>query len=144
MSAPKSHPSDPRQQVRRYHLEYETLLQRSYLSSIQMEGRCESVENEPPPPTKLTWYPGIELRQDLLLPGDTSCPRLPKMTFQYNTPSTQTLGVAEIAGLWRWPLDRWRLDAATLIDVDRDGLPDLVTHLRGDRPLSSQSLKVFS
>jgi len=116
--------SAPRELVRRYHLEYEAELHNSVLRAVAMEGRCA--------------LPVVEV--DGALPAETTCPRLPPVTFEYErvagtgSPALDAQGLAferlardvRIAG----DSPPHSLGSGTsmsgLIDVNSDGLPDVV------------------
>jgi RHS repeat-associated protein len=91
-----------REQVRRYHLGYTTNNARSYLTSVQLEGRCES------PPHEDASYS---------LPSSTNCLALPATTFQYAWPFL-SFAVHPIFGTIP--------DNAFIFDINGDGIPDFV------------------
>jgi RHS repeat-associated protein len=120
-----------RQQLRRYHLSYEGDLRTSLLSSVQLEGRCggsEDFENQAP-----SEQPDGSLR-------DSSCPRLPAMTFEYTHVSPFSIAggatssslqgyegfderVREITGSPDRSVDQAEAD---FFDLDGDALPDFL------------------
>ncbi|WP_442499339.1 toxin TcdB middle/N-terminal domain-containing protein [Methylobacter sp. sgz302048] len=73
-SKPFEQPERPRQMVRRYHLTYDEQGHRSYLTSVQMEGRCDAPLEE---------VAGA-------LPA-SSCPRLPAVTLRYSAPESNRI-----------------------------------------------------
>jgi RHS repeat-associated protein len=105
--------SGPRELVRRYHLAYQTMLHSSYLASVQLEGRCATPQSEAAG----------------LLPANTSCPMMPATTFQYTQHTGTALPQATpISIVNPNPGQRFLWDPIDLgvIDVNRDGLPDIV------------------
>ena len=94
---------------------------RSALKSVQMEGRCN--------------LPILETGG--VLPDPTSCPTLPPITFEYSA-AKLAFGAATYSPVGK-PGTREELafpTSSALIDVNRDGLPDLIqawpTNLRRD------------
>ena len=75
--------ADARRLVRRYHLEYDSAFHTSFLTNVQVEGRCATAEGEAPAESN-----------ELL--GDTSCGKLPPMTFDYSHVKGFTTGAKEI------------------------------------------------
>jgi hypothetical protein len=88
------------------------MLSRSYLVEIQLEGQCDSKESRAGDPPVSVLGP------------DTRCPRLPPTTFRYHNPDFNPIGVHRIYIPPPWSLGG---PYYTLFDVDRDGVPDLIT-----------------
>src|SRR5207248_7422949 len=102
--------------VRRYWLAYDASYHVSLLKSVQMEGRCAT-------PVQETASYGLP---------NTTCPRLPSMTFEYQ----HTSGVKDLVGweafdetvhaLASSPSFSLGAGHAELFDVDADSLPDVL------------------
>ncbi|HEY2509965.1 MAG TPA: SpvB/TcaC N-terminal domain-containing protein, partial [Polyangiaceae bacterium] len=97
--------STQRALVRRYHLGYSESRHHSYLSTVQMEGRCDTPPVEP-------------------IPAVTSCATLPPTTFTYSTGSLNTAPF-ELKASGN-PINSGAHPFAAITDVNADGLPDLV------------------
>ncbi|HEY2514126.1 MAG TPA: RHS repeat-associated core domain-containing protein [Polyangiaceae bacterium] len=91
--------------VRRYHFAYQEIGNHSYLQSAQMEGRCSSPPIEP-------------------IPAVTSCGTLPAMTFSYSAANVNTTAFELKTSTI--PLAGGSNPFAAIVDVDGDGLPDVV------------------
>lgn len=111
-----------RQLVRRYHLSYEAGAHASLLQSVQMEGRCATT---------------VEEGADGTLAA-TSCPRLPKQSFEYEHVQGPNPALQDAQGL---SFERLNEDVkkvlnspphslddsnTSLMDVNADSLPDVV------------------
>jgi len=99
--ASKESPVDSRHQVRRYHFAYKTMLSRSYLVEIQLEGQCDSKESRVGDPPVSVLGP------------DTGCPRLPPTTFRYHNPAFNPIGVHRIYIPPPWSLGITRYSTST-------------------------------
>jgi RHS repeat-associated protein len=125
--------SSPRRLVRRYHLSYDGNLYRSMLVSVQVEGRCVSLEQDATAEAGNGTLP------------TTNCPRLPPMTFGYSgVAGYQPDGssdprvlpgflpfdgrVSQLAGSPNHSIDE---DLTDLFDVNADGLPDVLVTAPG-------------
>ncbi|MBN1653113.1 MAG: hypothetical protein JXA30_04985, partial [Deltaproteobacteria bacterium] len=116
-----------REMVRRYHLEYDSTAHDSLLLSLQVEGRCG--------------FPVTENENELL--GATSCPRQPKMSFEYQRVESEAPALLDDEGYAYEPFDTTvrhlpsspphSLDESdtALMDVNADGLPDVVVTAPG-------------
>lgn len=114
-------PTAPRELVRRYHLGYDVTSWRGrpFLVSIFMQGRCATTISEQIDPGAPSEVDGKVFQ----LPS-TSCDRMPETTFDYTAPGP----------IGRTPVDVFLDGSAsapspnnsTMVDVNRDGLPDLV------------------
>ncbi len=127
--------SDPRKQVRRYHLTYDADYHRSLLTSVQVEGRCGASENDAITPSEVGGQ----------LPASTGCGRLPTMTFGYSeVEGYQPNGDADPERLSGYmPFDGRVLHLAgspdhsidealtDFFDVNSDGLPDVLVTAPG-------------
>jgi RHS repeat-associated protein len=112
----------PRQLLRRYHVEYDATYHVSLLSAVQVEGRC----SQPIPEASLA--------------SETTCPRLPAMTFEYQhvTPfdTSGNQGVADLDGYEGFderittmsssPDYSLEDDQTDLFDINADALPDVL------------------
>ena len=112
--AQRSHPYDPQTQA--------PLLKRSFLKSIEIEGRCGITES-----------PGGQP------PFFFTCPRLPPVTFSYEPGPiigpTSFISKVQRNGTTVPPkLDS--LNSSTLLDINGDGLPDVVQFSRVYAPPS--------
>ncbi|MDD9938437.1 MAG: FG-GAP-like repeat-containing protein [Myxococcales bacterium] len=117
----------PRSLTRRYHLEYDESLHRSLLLSVQMEGRCQQEILED---------------SDELLP-DTACERLPAVRFGYEQvtgpqqPLLDSQGLAfqefdeRVHVLATSPPHSLDEELTALMDIDRNGLPDVLVTAPG-------------
>jgi RHS repeat-associated protein len=126
--------SGNRQLVRRYHLAYDGLFHTSYLSSVQVEGRCAVAENAD----------NAEEEINGLL-GDTNCGLLPPMTFDYShVKGFNTAGTAVGSGLTGYEAFDARIkqiggdpphsvdeELTDYFDVNADGLPDVLVTAPG-------------
>jgi RHS repeat-associated protein len=118
-----------RQLLRRYHLSYSGEFNTSYLTSVQVEGRCSAGENNAP-----SEYPSG------MLPDVTNCARLPAITFEYSHVDPHTAGgaaggtpiagfdgfderVHEVSGA---PERSVAAEDADFFDLNSDGLPDFM------------------
>jgi hypothetical protein len=119
-----------RELVRRYHFEYEGTAHTSLLVGVQMEGRCASAVQE---------------QADQTL-GLTTCPRLPKLSFEYERVSAGPAGAAPLRDSSGYAFERFSTEVRSLgqspphslddertglMDVDADGLPDVVVTAPG-------------
>ena len=95
--------SGPRQQVRRYHLGYTEYNNRSYLTTVTLEGRCDPAPAEDPTTNEL--------------PATTNCSTLPPTQFGYQLPPMAPLAVSIFGTV---------PDSSTILDVNADGIPDFV------------------
>ena len=101
----------PRELARRYHLTYQTMLHSSFLTSVQLEGRC----------------PGEVITEPL--PAATNCPPMPAMTFQYsqntgaNPPWPHPIAVQSLVPGEQVFSNIFNLG---VMDINGDGLPDIV------------------
>ncbi|MBA3842639.1 MAG: VCBS repeat-containing protein [Actinobacteria bacterium] len=104
-----------REFVRRYHLSYDTVENRSYLRSVQMEGRCATPHAE----------------------GDaTPCPAMPAMRFDYDEPvNAFDSTVNMMSGSVITDLPTREL---SILDINGDGLPDL--HVPAVIPVKQQTV----
>ena len=104
--------SAPRDAVRRYLLQYRSMLHGSYLTSVQLEGRC-------PTATEINGR----------LPDQTNCPTMPPITFTYSEhigpPSTAIITIP-ITGAPDPARAFPSLPNVAVVDIDRNGLPDIV------------------
>lgn len=133
-SKPFGSSTQPRELLRRYHLEYEGDSHVSLLGSVTVEGRCA--------PTGGTQ---IVEGSDGRLPGSTGCPTLPPMTFAYShvqgrsssasTTSSTLSGyepfderVRDLTGSPEYSLDE---EQTGLQDVNGDALPDVLVTAPG-------------
>jgi len=133
--------SAARHQVRRYHLTYDASSHRSMLTGVQIEGRCVSSSGDAPLSESAAPAEGGNGR----LPAQTSCGRLPPMTFSYSqTEGYQPDGELDDGSLAGYqPFDgRVRTlsgspdhslddDLADFFDIDSDGLPDVLVTAPG-------------
>jgi RHS repeat-associated protein len=127
--------SDPRKQVRRYHLSYHADYHRSLLTSVQVEGRCGASEMDAITPSEVGGN----------LPESTGCGRLPAMTFGYSQvegyqpngdPDPESIAgytpfdgrVLHLAGSPNHSIDEGLTD---FFDVNSDGLPDVLVTAPG-------------
>jgi RHS repeat-associated protein len=114
ISSAKLGGTGPRELVRRYHLTYETLLHGSYLHTVQLEGRCPATESS-----------------EGNLPDVTSCNTMPPTTFKYakyDGPPNQLVVPIGLSPNSATPLSY--INTATVMDIDGDGLPDVVQGFR--------------
>ncbi len=125
-----------RRLVRRYHLAYDGLFHTSYLTNVQVEGRCEGGESGAD-----TQVPAES--NELL--GATSCETLPPMTFDYShTRGFSTAGTAIGSGLEGYEAFDQRIkqiggdpphsideELSDFFDTNSDGLPDLLVTAPG-------------
>ncbi|MBK8997329.1 MAG: VCBS repeat-containing protein [Myxococcales bacterium] len=114
--------ASPRQLVRRYHLAYEAGAHASLLQAVQMEGRCAAA---------------VEEGSDGTLAA-TTCPRLPKQSFEYEHVQGPNPALQDSQGLSFERLHETvqkipnspphSLDDSntSLMDVNADSLPDVV------------------
>ena len=133
--------SAARHQVRRYHLSYEGELHQSLLESVQVEGRCVTSSGTAP----LSEAAAPAESASGLLPDETSCGRLPPMTFSYShVEGYQPDGEPDEGGLAGYePFDGHVLtlpgspdhsldeDLTDFFDVNSDGLPDVLVTAPG-------------
>jgi RHS repeat-associated protein len=117
----------PRELVRRYHLGYDPTAHRSLLTSVAMEGRCASAVTE-------------NAAQSL---PPTACPQLPAMAFEYQHVPGGGASLADSQGRAFDPFDTTVRDLGQsppnsldesdtgLLDVNGDGLPDVVVTAAG-------------
>ncbi len=119
-----------REMVRRYHLTYDPAYHVSLLSTLQMEGRCNTTEDG---------AGAVAEDGSGDLPA-TSCPMLPAMTFGYQHVAGYTItGSSQPADLVGYePFDERVIDFANspthsidedvtdLFDINADGLPDVL------------------
>ena len=136
----------PREMVRRYHLTYmknrdsdyspgkeSPLFQRAFLHQVQMEGRCSEVAQETED-------------KPFVLKEDTNCPMLPPVEMEY-TPGD--MAPFMVAPNIRTPVDLHgppfsaNLNPVAVMDVNRDGLPDVVKGFHQNPPLGSDVHGVF-
>jgi RHS repeat-associated protein len=122
-------PSAPRRLVRRYHLAYRPDLNKSLLTSVQVEGRCS----------------GSELDAPLETAADTSCPRLPPMVFGYaevegyqpngKKDASRPSGFGPVDGrvhsLPGSPNHSIDESLTDFFDINSDGLPDVLVTAPG-------------
>ena len=120
--------SAPRAMLRRYHLEYEATSHLSLLSSVQVEGRCATKEQDAP------------TEASELLPQETNCPRLPAMRFEYSHvqpfKTDGTPGYADLNGyegfderlrnILSSPPHSVDEELTDLFDINADSLPDVL------------------
>jgi RHS repeat-associated protein len=123
-----------RQLVRRYHLEYDGRFHTSYLSSVQVEGRCAAAEGGS----------GAKLEAGGLI-GSTQCEKLPPMTFDYQHVSGFTTAgsavqsqldgyepfdarIQQVGGDPPHSIDE---ELSDFFDTNADGLPDLLVTAPG-------------
>ena len=118
--------SSQRSQLRRYHLGYDAAFHTSFLSSVQLEGRCSGDERNAP-------------KEDgnFSLVATSSCARLPPLSMSYS----HATGAVPVAGYE--PLSTKIVSATTsagavaksfgvsdtsveFFDVNSDGLPDVI------------------
>jgi RHS repeat-associated protein len=126
-----SHPSVSRSLVRRYHLSKEVIANRPYLTMVLLEGRCpEPIEEEYVP---VGSFEAENLLQQWVLPDTTACPQLENpLIFDYTKPEPSPSFVQHAiplaaAGGPEPPDDGLKQPArAAMIDVDGDGLSDIV------------------
>jgi RHS repeat-associated protein len=125
-------PGSTRRLVRRYHLDYDSAFHTSYLSSVQVEGRCAEMEADAP----------AEQSGQL---GSTNCPKLPPMTFGYrHVKGFDTAGTAVESGLAGYEAFDARIqqmggdpphsideELTDYFDVNSDGLPDVLVTAPG-------------
>jgi len=121
-SMPARRSANRRQMVRRYHLDYLLMGQRSLLTSFQEEGQCPAVVTE---------------GGNGLLPA-TACPRRPATTMRYSAPESnripsQILLTSAIAGM---PVPTEDLHLIP-IDVNGDSLPDFLESDPGNSTFNS-------
>ncbi|MFZ5862308.1 MAG: toxin TcdB middle/N-terminal domain-containing protein, partial [Nitrospirota bacterium] len=118
-----------RQQVRRYHLEYDRAYHSSYLVGVQVEGRCAGGESASQPSED---FSGV-----LPSPAKTNCPRLPAMSFEYtHVAATSDLPgyegfdhqVRDISGTPPHSVDEELTD---FFDLNGDALPDVLVTAPG-------------
>lgn len=119
--------TSPRELLRRYHLEYDSFLHTSLLAGLQLEGRCAG--------------PILE-QTDSTLPT-SNCPRMPQITFEYTRVSgntqtlTDSLGLefepfaTKLRTLENSPPHSLSEGLTDLMDIDADGLPDVVVTAPG-------------
>ncbi len=133
-SKPSSGSGAARRQVRRYHLEYDKRFHTSYLTSVQVEGRCDGSEGSD----------GVPAESNERL-GDTSCAKLPPMTFDYShVRGFNTAGTAIESGLAGYEAFDARIqqvggdpphsvdeELTDYFDINADGLPDLLVTAPG-------------
>ncbi|HKY38777.1 MAG TPA: SpvB/TcaC N-terminal domain-containing protein, partial [Polyangiaceae bacterium] len=126
--------SSNRRLVRRYHLEYDPSFHVSYLTSVQVEGRCEGDEDSEAAP--------IESNEVL---GATGCDKLPPMTFEYrHVQGFSVAGSAIQSGLAGYEAFDARLqqvggdpphsvdeELTDYFDINSDGLPDVLVTAPG-------------
>ena len=119
-----------RRQLVRYHFGYEAAQHASLLTSVQVEGRCSGQETDAP-----------REEPNGLLPKGTDCPRLSAMTFGYShvafftsngkAASAPFAGYegfdARIRTLASSPRHEISEELTDLIDLDSDGLPDVLS-----------------
>jgi RHS repeat-associated protein len=126
-----------RELVRRYHFGYDATFHASLLTSVQVEGRCEDTSVQGEPQAHATESGGVL--------GATACPRLPPMRFDYShvqgmladgsatAPALagyeafdeRTIELSESPG---HSLDETQ---TSLMDVNSDGLPDVIVTAAG-------------
>jgi RHS repeat-associated protein len=123
-----------RRLVRRYHLAYDGLFHTSYLTSVQVEGRCFGSEGD-----------SDKVEGDDGLLGDTSCGLLPPMTFDYtHVRGFNTTGTAVESGLTGYEAFDARIkqiggdpphsvdeELTDYFDVNADGLSDVLVTAPG-------------
>ncbi|HVY31615.1 MAG TPA: toxin TcdB middle/N-terminal domain-containing protein [Polyangiaceae bacterium] len=140
-----------RRQVRRYHLGYDSRFHTSYLTSVQVEGRCGDGEKDSESSVP------IPIESQGLLDGACSgtqegcqqpmitCGTLPAMTFDYShTKGYNTSGTAIASRLDGYEAFDQRIkqiggdpphsideELSDFFDVDADGLPDLLVTAPG-------------
>jgi RHS repeat-associated protein len=126
--------SGNRRLVRRYHLDYDRLFHTSYLTRVQLEGRCAGGEGDD----------NAEEEVNELV-GATNCGRLPPMTFDYShTQGFNTSGTAVGSGLAGYEAFDARIkqvggdpphsvdeELTDYFDVNADGLPDVLVTAPG-------------
>jgi RHS repeat-associated protein len=118
----------PRELVRRYHMTYKTILHGSYLQSVQLEGRCPATESSQ----------GI-------LPDVSNCPTMPPITFKYAERDMTGYLFNSVDSPQGAPHPETPFDyllTATVMDIDGDGLPDVVQGFRSD-PLGDRSFSFY-
>jgi hypothetical protein len=110
-SMPARRTGDGRQMVRRYHLDYRLMGQRSLLTSFQEEGRCPAFVTE-----------GI----NGLLPS-TACPRRPATTMRYSEPESNRIpsSIVLTSSIPGKPIPTEDLHLVP-IDVNGDSQPDFL------------------
>lgn len=105
--------------VRRYHLGYEDVDGRSWLTSLQLEGRCVDA----PVAEKVDDHTGVPA-----LPVGSSCPRMPALRLAYTRAAMPFMIIQHSYG------DAvTNLAGASFFDANQDGLPDLVEPVNADR-----------
>lgn len=126
--------SAARQLVRRYHLEYDSGFHTSYLSSVQVEGRCAATEGG-----------AGSLVENNGVVGASSCEKLPPMTFAYqHVKGFTTAGSGVESGLTGYEAFDARIkqiggdpphsideELSDFFDTNADGLPDLLVTAPG-------------
>ena len=126
--------NDPRYLVRRYHLSYDSSFHASLLSSVQVEGRCESDEQSAPTEDG-----------NGLFSNAKNCDRLPAMTFDYShvDPFTSDgkAGSRDLPGYEGFdervqnvsnsPAHSVDEAYTDLFDINSDGLPDVLVTAAG-------------
>ncbi|HLZ09359.1 MAG TPA: SpvB/TcaC N-terminal domain-containing protein, partial [Chloroflexota bacterium] len=126
--------SSSRRLVRRYHLAYDADLHQSILRSVQVEGRCSG--NEADAPAEDT---------NQLFVGDTHCPLLPAMSFDYQhvlpfdtsgNPSSKDLDGYEgfderVRAVGGSPPNSVDETLTGFFDINSDGLPDVLVTAPG-------------
>ena len=118
--------SSTRQQVRRYHLQYTTVLDRPHLVNITMEGRCSAPTLETPQSA-----PG---RTEWILPTTQNCAYYGRGTwYQYALEAAEPMigwisfvSPDGVGGFQPAAGPQINARSAAMVDVNRDGLADLV------------------
>jgi RHS repeat-associated protein len=123
-SKPEHDITAARELVRRYHMEYSGN-QRAFLQSFRMEGRCAAAV--------------AEVKE--VLPA-TTCSMLPATTLRWSQslPNTVSVPIMATNGFPAPTATGWQLAA---LDVNADGLPDLVEINMGFTPDSSRGTSGF-
>lgn len=125
--------SGERTLVRRYHLSYDGAFHTSYLTNVQVEGRCAGTGG------------GAVPTESQVLAGSTDCDALPPMSFQYShVKGFNTAGSAVGAGLAGYEAVDARLqqvggspphsideELTDYFDINADGLPDVLVTAPG-------------
>jgi len=125
--------TSPRHQLRRYRLSYDPSYHASLLASVQVEGRCAGAEANAPIEQSGSADPGAPPgRLPQVLPDTTGCETLPAMTFGYShVPGSPALPgyepfnetIHSISSSPNYSVDP---DTTELIDINGDGLPDVL------------------
>jgi hypothetical protein len=139
----------PREMVRRYHLTYmknrdgdyspgkeSPVFQRAFLQQVQMEGRCSETVQE------------SDGKNLFVLKEDTNCPMLPPVRMEYTpgdiAPAEVTPDIRTVVDLHGPPFSGSSdLNPVAVMDVNGDGLPDVVKGFHESPPRSDDVHGVF-